>query len=89
MVTEVMSLGSLSLGYKGLEHEDKRAISDKFELHHRIPAVGYTHSPIFELTVHITAVCGTENSPYALSLWEKVNGTFLFLLTMKEYFTFS
>ena len=35
MVTEVMSFGSLSRGYKGLKHEDKRIISDEFELHHR------------------------------------------------------
>ena len=35
MVTEVMSCGSLSLGYQGLKHEDKRIISDKFELHYR------------------------------------------------------
>ena len=35
MVTEVMSLGSLSRGYKGLKHEDKRIISGKFGLHFR------------------------------------------------------
>ena len=34
MVTEVMSLGSLSFGYKGLKHDDKKIISDEFGLHH-------------------------------------------------------
>lgn len=35
MVTEVMSFGNLSRGYRGLKHVDKRIISDKFELHHK------------------------------------------------------
>ena len=34
MVTEVMSLGSLSVGYWGLKHDDKKIISDEFVLHH-------------------------------------------------------
>ena len=41
MLTEVMSLGSLSLCYKGLKNdhkagvEDKKAISQHFNLHHK------------------------------------------------------
>ena len=35
MLTEVMSLGSLSYLYKGLVNSDKRVISDQFGLHHR------------------------------------------------------
>tara|TARA_R110002072_G_scaffold301462_1_gene481225 strand:- start:4215 stop:5138 length:924 start_codon:yes stop_codon:yes gene_type:complete len=41
MVTEVMSLGSLSLFYKGLKNnrregvEDKKAIADRFDVHHK------------------------------------------------------
>ena len=35
MVTEVMSLGSLSKGYRGLKNDDKKIISDEFALHHR------------------------------------------------------
>ena len=35
MLTEVMSLGSLSHFYKGLAHDDKRAISGQFGLHHQ------------------------------------------------------
>ena len=34
MVTEVMSLGSLSKGYWGLKNDDKRIISNEFALHH-------------------------------------------------------
>jgi len=33
MVTELMSLGNLSFGYKGLKYTDKKTISDEFELH--------------------------------------------------------
>ena len=35
MVTEVMSLSSLSRGYRGLKNDDKKIISDEFALHHR------------------------------------------------------
>lgn len=35
MITEVMSLGSLSFCYKGLKHDDKRAVSSQLGLHHR------------------------------------------------------
>jgi len=35
MITEVMSLGSLSFCYKGLKNNDKKAISQKFGLHHK------------------------------------------------------
>lgn len=35
MLTEVMSLGSLSFCYLGLEHNDKKAISGKLNLHHK------------------------------------------------------
>jgi len=35
MMTEVMSLGSLSVCYKGLNHEDKKNISNKLGLHHK------------------------------------------------------
>lgn len=35
MITEVMSLGSLSFGYKGLKHTDKKAISNQLGLHHK------------------------------------------------------
>lgn len=34
-VTEIMSLGSLSLGYWGLNHYDKKCISMEFNLHHK------------------------------------------------------
>ena len=34
VITEVMSLGSLSFCYQGLKHDDKRAISNKLGLHH-------------------------------------------------------
>ena len=35
MATEVMSLGSLSFCYKGLEHKDKKAISSQLHIHHK------------------------------------------------------
>ena len=35
MVTEVMSLGSLSFGYRGFKNDDKKAISDEFALPHK------------------------------------------------------
>ena len=35
MVTEVMSLGSLSFGYRGLKNDDKKIISDEFALSHK------------------------------------------------------
>lgn len=35
MITEVMSLGSLSYCYKGLMHNDKKAISGKLNMHHK------------------------------------------------------
>lgn len=35
MVTEVMSLGSLSFCYKGLKHQDKKVISGQLKLHHK------------------------------------------------------
>lgn len=35
MITEVMSLGSLSFAYKGLKHTDKKAISNQLGLHHK------------------------------------------------------
>ncbi len=35
MITEVMSLGSLSFCFKGLKPTDKRAISSQLNLHHR------------------------------------------------------
>lgn len=35
MVTEVMSLGSLSFCYKGLHNQDKKAISGQLKLHHK------------------------------------------------------
>ena len=34
IVTEVISLGGLSIGYKGSKHDDKKIISDEFGLHH-------------------------------------------------------
>lgn len=34
VITEVMSLGSLSFCYQGLKHDDKRVISNKLGLHH-------------------------------------------------------
>ncbi len=35
VITEVMSLGSLSFCYKGLKHDDKKIISEKIGLHHK------------------------------------------------------
>ena len=35
MVTEVMSLGSLSFGYRGLKNDDKKIISNEFALHYK------------------------------------------------------
>jgi len=35
VITEVMSLGSLSFCYKGLMHTDKKAISGKLNIHHK------------------------------------------------------
>ena len=35
VVTEIMSLGSLSLCYKGLINSDKRKIADKFDVHNK------------------------------------------------------
>lgn len=35
MLTEVMSLGSLSFCYRGLKHDDKKVISGKLGLHHK------------------------------------------------------
>jgi len=35
MLTEVMSLGSLSRLYKGLEHHDKRQVAQHFDVHHK------------------------------------------------------
>ena len=35
MMTEVMSLGSLSFCYKGLKNKDKEAVSIKLQLHHK------------------------------------------------------
>ncbi len=35
MLTEVMSLGSLSFLYRGLLHTDKKVIADEFSLHHK------------------------------------------------------
>lgn len=35
MLTEVMSLGALSKLYKGLQNEDKKSVSVKFNIHHK------------------------------------------------------
>jgi abortive infection bacteriophage resistance protein len=35
MITELMSLGSLSFCYKGMTHEDKRAISNPLNIHYK------------------------------------------------------
>ncbi len=43
MVTEVMSLGSLSVGYRGLKHDDKKVISNRFARTHRCLA-GWLHT---------------------------------------------
>ena len=36
MVTEVMSMGSLSVGYRGMKHDDKKIISNEFALPHKL-----------------------------------------------------
>ena len=49
MLTEVMSLGSLSVGYNGLQNnkklgvEDKKAVADRFKIHHK-RLVGWLHT---------------------------------------------
>ncbi|KFI21390.1 Abi family protein [Nitrosococcus oceani] len=35
MTTEIMTLGSLSLCYRGLNHKDKKVISDQLGIHHK------------------------------------------------------
>ena len=69
MVTEVMSFGSLSRGYKGLKHEDKRIISDKFELHHRqLTSWLHTLTYIRNVCSHHGRLWNRKTSPYAPGL---------------------
>ncbi len=51
MATEVMSLGNLSVGYKGMKSKDKKYISDKFALDFR-----YLSSWLHTIT-HVRNIC--------------------------------